>query len=130
MANHFRMDDPMETNFTNPTYSVDLTAKKDEPKKEAPHEEENVASLADLMDEVPKKPTGKPVMDSNSLKNAQEFDPTVLIPKKEKVDEGANEVYNALDLAVERTKKEITEFHNDLEAKMYEEYVDVRLVGG
>ena len=124
MANHFRMDDPMETNFTNPTYSVDLTAKKDEPKKEAPHEEEQVASLQDLMDETPKKPKGKPVMDSNSLKNAQEFDPTVLIPKKEKVDEGANEVYNALDLAVERTKKEITEFHNDLEAKMYEEFVE------
>ena len=124
MPSHFRLDDPMDTKFTNPAYTVDLTAKKEEPKVDT---EEEAVPLSDLM-ETPTtdkaSPKGEVVMDNASLKNAQAFDPTTLIPKKEKVDEGANEVYNALDLAVDRTKKEITEFHKNLEAEMYDQFIE------
>lgn len=70
------------------------------------------------------KPKGVPVHGGQISPNAVEFDPTTLIPKKEKVDEGANVLFGALDSAIERTKEEITESHKQLEAAMYEEFLN------
>lgn len=132
MANHFRMEDPMDTKFTNPAYTVDLTAPK---KSEVPVEEvkpeelvekavkdEETVTLESIMED---KPKAKVIMDNHKLSDqVQEFDPTTLIPRKEIRDEGANEVFANLDAAVDRTKREITEFHKDLEARMYEDFVE------
>lgn len=73
---------------------------------------------------TPKQPKGVPVHGGQISPNAVEFDPTTLIPKKEKVDEGANSLFGALDTAIERTKEEITESHKQLEAAMYEEFLN------
>lgn len=123
MANHFRLDDPVDTKYTKPSVSIDLTAPKaetvgldslvDDPAEKAKIQEES----------MPVK-KGTVVMDNKTMENMQSFDPTVLLPKKEVKDEGAEEVYSALDVAVDRTKREITEFHNKLEEEMYEQYLD------
>lgn len=123
MANHFRLDDPVDTKYTKPSVSIDLTAPKaetvgldslvDDPAEKAKIQEES----------MPVK-KGTVVMDNKTMENMQSFDPTVLLPKKEIKDEGAEEVYSALDAAVDRTKREITEFHNKLEEEMYEQYLD------
>lgn len=123
MANHFRLDDPVDTKYTKPSVSIDLTAPKaetvgldslvDDPAEKAKIQEES----------MPVK-KGTVVMDNKTMENMQSFDPTVLLPKKEIKDEGAEEVYTALDAAVDRTKREITEFHNKLEEEMYEQYLD------
>lgn len=123
MANHFRLDDPVDTKYTKPSVSIDLTAPKaetvgldslvDDPAEKAKIQEES----------MPVK-KGTVVMDNKTMENMQSFDPTVLLPKKEIKDEGAEKVYSALDAAVDRTKREITEFHNKLEEEMYEQYLD------
>lgn len=124
MANHFRLDDPVDTKYTKPSVSIDLTAPKadetvsldtlvDDPETKAKIQEESVPT---------KK--GTVVMDNKTMENMQSFDPTTLLPKKEVSDPGAEEVYSALDAAVDRTKKEITEFHAKIEEEMYEQYLD------
>lgn len=123
MANHFRLDDPVDTKYTKPSVSIDLTAPKAET-VDLDSLVDDPAEKAKIQEESMPVKKGTVVMDNKTMENMQSFDPTVLLPKKEIKDEGAEEVYSALDAAVDRTKREITEFHNKLEEEMYEQYLD------
>lgn len=116
----------------------DLTAMLDEAKK---RKESNVIDLTSGNFIQPKqetnripqtnidltaKPKAQAVSAAGKISpNAVAFDPTTIIPKKPKVDENAaNPFFSALDIAVDRTKEEISENHKQLEAAMYEEFMN------
>lgn len=116
----------------------DLTAMLDEAKK---RKESNVIDLTSGNFIQPKqetnripqtnvdltaKPKAQAVSAAGQISpNAVAFDPTTLIPKKPKVDENVtNPFFSALDMAVDRTKEEISETHKQLEAAMYEEFMN------
>lgn len=125
--NHIRLGgpDPMDSMFTS-NYSVDLT--KPTTQHKISQQPVNLSDLDSIQQNQNSpvsttRPTGVPV-NAHMSQSVQEFDPTTLIPKKEKVDEGANEVYNALDMAIEREKKSISERHAALEEQMYEDFLN------
>ena len=125
MDNRPKDFDPMDAMFTPATYSVDLTAEGNARKNV-----QEEASLNDIIENrvAPQESEighikGIPV-NAKMNDTVAPFDPTTVIPRKEKVDEGTNEIFAALDMAVEREKEKITEFHKDLEEKMYEDYLD------
>ena len=140
MANRYGINmgdhqDPMDSMFTQ-NVSIDLTRKPEQTDKipntpvsldelnganKAPEKEEQTSS------EQPKV-KAKPVH-ATMGQNVQEFDPTTIIPKKEKKDPGVNDLFSALDAAVEREKSSITDRMNALEEKMYEDYVDNQING-
>lgn len=125
--------DPMDSMFTS-SHTVDLTrgnAKKNP----------EVASLQDVIDptaapkeelpsvedtpKAPKKKTATPVNVAMNAEAVESFDPSTLIPKKEKRDEGVDELFGDLDKAIAREKEEITKRHQELYETMYEEHQDI-----
>lgn len=129
MANHIRLDgnDPMETMYTS-GYSIDLTRGNNKNMASSDADVSGLGVLNNTQAEIDqikeKKLFATVVADAKMSQEVQEFDPTTIIPKKEKVDTGANEVYQALDLAIEREKKSITERHRALEEAMYEDHLN------
>ena len=126
MADHIRLGgpiDPMDAMFT-ASHNIDLTRNV-----KVPEESVGLGDLgADIEEtapiiEEPRKPRGE-VVHAKMSDNVQAFDPTTLIPKTEKKDEGANEVYAALDIAIQREKESITARHEALKEKMYEDYLE------
>lgn len=124
MANHIRLGqtpDPVDSMFTQ-NVSIDLTSK-------VPHNDPNAGSLTDMAENREPatadaaKPKAVPVH-AQMGQNVSEFDPTTVIPKTEKADTGTNEIFAALDMAVAREKQSITERHQALEEKMYEDYLE------
>ena len=122
--------DPMDSMFTS-NVSVDLTRNN---KKKTTKKNEDSVSLntlkgepeeveAPVEEEKKSTPKGTPVNVPMS-QEVETFDPTTLIPKKEKFDPGVNEIFGALDAAVEKEKQEITKRHEELYEKMYEEHQD------
>ena len=127
MANHIRLGqtpDPVDSMFTQ-SMSIDLTSKPTQP-------DPNAGSLSDMTNPTKQEPAvaheipkAKAVpVHAYMSSDVTEFDPTTVIPKTEKKDEGVNEIYAALDLAVAREKQSITERHQALEEKMYEDYIE------
>lgn len=116
----------------------DLTAMLDEAKK---RKESNVIDLTagnfiqpkqetkripqTEVDTTKKTPSAKAVSAAGQISlNAVAFDPTTIIPKKPKAEPTENPFFSALDVAVDRTKQEISETHKQLEAAMYEEFMN------
>ena len=134
MSDHIRLGgsiDPMDSMFTS-NHTVDLTRNTKAPEESvglgvlgatpAPHNADNFTPKSDLSADI-RKPKGE-VIHAKMSDNVQVFDPTTLIPKTEKKDEGANEVYTALDIAIQREKESITARHEALKEKMYEDYLE------
>lgn len=72
-----------------------------------------------------KKPVGKPVTGGKiDQENAQVFDPTTVIKRTPPRDKGVDEMFGALDAAVEREKQDISRRMKELEGAMYEEHVN------
>ena len=127
MADHIRLSgsaDPMDSMFTS-SHTVDLTRNV-----KVPDEAVGLGALGGeietttpIAEEPARKPRGE-VIHAKMSDNVQAFDPTTLIPKTEKKDEGANEVYAALDIAIKREKESITARHEALKEKMYEDYLE------
>lgn len=119
MANHFRINEDSEPMITG-SYKLDLTRHKED--------KVTVATLeslgADKEAQNVAKRSVNVVPGGNIPENAEVFDPTTIIPKKEVRDTGVDEIFGALDAAVEREKQNITKFHEDLEAQMYEDYIN------
>lgn len=119
--------DPMETSFTQ-SANVDLTRPAT---NNAGPKMEHEKALSDLNEQqvAVEKSARRPVIQSAEpvnipmSQNVQAFDPTTLIPKKEKVDEGAVNLFADLDAAIAREKQSITERHQALEEAMYEDYI-------
>lgn len=131
MANHIRLDgtpDPMESMYTS-GFSIDLTKNNKNLRKVAENAEmtglESLnASKEEITEAKEKKLTATVITDAAMSQDVQEFDPTTIVPKKEKVDVGANEIFSALDAAVEREKKSLDERYQKLEEAMYEDYLN------
>lgn len=125
--------DPMDSMFTS-SHTVDLTrgnAKKNTKASSlneivdptaAPKEE--IPSVEDAA-KAPKKKTVSPVNVAMNADSVESFDPSTIIPKKEKRDEGVDEIFGDLDKAIAREKDEITKRHQELYEAMYEEHQDI-----
>ena len=110
----------------NKPFILDLTARPEDKPKTAnklPDTPIDLTKPEEPKTDTPKVNAGNGFGHSMS-QEVQAFDPTTLIPKKEIKDEGANELFNALDLAVEREKQEITARHEELAEKMFEEHLN------
>lgn len=110
----------------NKPFILDLTARPEDKPKTAnklPDTPIDLTKPEEPKTDTPKVNAGNGFGHSMS-QDVQAFDPTTLIPKKEIKDEGANELFNALDLAVEREKQEITARHEELAEKMFEEHLN------
>lgn len=110
----------------NKPFILDLTARPEDKPKTAnklPDTPIDITKPEEPKADTPKVNAGNG-FGQNMSQEVQAFDPTTLIPKKEIKDEGANELFNALDLAVEREKQEITARHEELAEKMFEEHLN------
>lgn len=110
----------------NKPFILDLTARPEDKPKTAnklPDTPIDLTKPEEPKTDAPKVNAGNG-FGQNMSQEVQAFDPTTLIPKKEIKDEGANELFNALDLAVEREKQEITARHEELAEKMFEEHLN------
>ena len=131
--------DPMDSMFTQ-NVSIDLTRRPEQSDK-IPNTPVSLEDLGgdkkvNIEKEVPQPPVeeDKPKIKAKAVnatmgQNVQEFDPTTIIPKKEKKDPGVNEIFANLDAAVNREKESITNRMNALEEKMYEDYMDSQVNG-
>lgn len=131
--------DPMDSMFTQ-NVSIDLTRRPEQSDK-IPNTPVSLEDLGgdkkvNIEKEVPQPPVeeDKPKVKAKAVnatmgQNVQEFDPTTIIPKKEKKDPGVNEIFANLDAAVNREKESITNRMNALEEKMYEDYMDSQVNG-
>ena len=131
--------DPMDSMFTQ-NVSIDLTRRPEQSDK-IPNTPVSLEDLGgdkkvNIEKEVPQplveedKPKVKAkAVNATMGQNVQEFDPTTIIPKKEKKDPGVNEIFANLDAAVNREKESITNRMNALEEKMYEDYMDSQVNG-
>ena len=131
--------DPMDSMFTQ-NVSIDLTRRPEQSDK-IPNTPVSLEDLGgdkkvNIEKEVPQPPVEeeKPKVKAKAVnatmgQNVQEFDPTTIIPKKEKKDPGVNEIFANLDAAVNREKESITNRMNALEEKMYEDYMDSQVNG-
>ena len=131
--------DPMDSMFTQ-NVSIDLTRRPEQSDK-IPNTPVSLEDLGgdkkvNIEKEVPQSPVeeDKPKVKAKAVnatmgQNVQEFDPTTIIPKKEKKDPGVNEIFANLDAAVNREKESITNRMNALEEKMYEDYMDSQVNG-
>ena len=116
--------------FDNPNkpFVLDLTARSDNKPKPAKKLPDTPIDLTKADTAKPEEPVELKVNAGNGFghdmsQDVKAFDPTTLIPKKEVKDEGANELFDALNLAVEREKQEITARHEELAEKMFEEHL-------
>ena len=131
--------DPMDSMFTQ-NVSIDLTRRPEQSDK-IPNTPVSLEDLGgdkkvNIEKEAPQPPVeeDKPKVKAKAVnatmgQNVQEFDPTTIIPKKEKKDPGVNEIFANLDAAVNREKESITNRMNALEEKMYEDYMDSQVNG-
>lgn len=134
--------DPMDSMFTQ-NVSIDLTRRPEQSDK-IPNTPVSLEDLGgdkkvNIEKETPQPPEPpveeeKPKVKAKAVnatmgQNVQEFDPTTIIPKKEKKDPGVNEIFANLDAAVNREKESITNRMNALEEKMYEDYMDSQVNG-
>ena len=131
--------DPMDSMFTQ-NVSIDLTRRPEQSDK-IPNTPVSLEDLGgdkkvNIEKEAPQPPVEeeKPKVKAKAVnatmgQNVQEFDPTTIIPKKEKKDPGVNEIFANLDAAVNREKESITNRMNALEEKMYEDYMDSQVNG-
>lgn len=131
--------DPMDSMFTQ-NVSIDLTRRPEQTDK-IPNTPVSLEDLGgdkkvNIEKEDPKSSVEeeKPKVKAKAVnatmgQNVQEFDPTTIIPKKEKKDPGVNEIFANLDAAVNREKESITNRMNALEEKMYEDYMDSQVNG-
>lgn len=130
--------DPMESMYTS-SHSVDLTRNN----KKQPKTEDNSVPLYQIAEDKEKlvvdtdigigtiKEAPELKVDTSytahmDTENVKAFDPTTIIPKKEKRDEGVDELFSELDMAIAREKESITERHNQLYEAMYEESQDLK----
>lgn len=139
---HIQIDDDNITEtIYQPAVSVDLTGGNT---REEPVETEKVNTLESILDDtysntvdktpdveskfIPTNETATvkltPVTGKSISKNATVFDPRTIIPKEEVRDTGVDDLFSDLNAAVDRSKQEITEFHKELEEKMYEEFIE------
>ena len=112
-STNFTGTDPMDMRYTNSGINIDLT------RNDVPI---NPTSSLESLNNTPSVENINAVNEFNQS-NLTEFDPTTIIPKKQK-DPGTNEVFANLDIAVEREKENITQRMQALEEKMYEDYID------
>ena len=127
MAHYKIGDDPMDSMYTE-SVNIDLTKKEEDKINSTPTKNDGVSLDTLSAPTTPKNVKAVPVQ-AHMSQDVKPFDPTTVIPKKEKVDTGANELFQALDAAVEREKANITERHRELEEKMYEDYIDSQAEG-
>lgn len=126
--------DPMDSMFTS-SHTVDLTRSNTKKNPEAASLQEVIDPTAAPKEEflpdeeiaTPKQPkkTAKAVNAPMNAETVESFDPSTLIPKKEKRDEGVDELFGDLDKAIAREKEEITKRHQELYETMYEEHQDI-----
>ena len=131
-----KMNDPMENQYTSPPSTIDLTRKK--PNGEASSLDslsgkEPVKAETSSQAETPVAQSEKKIISAEVVqgvnfdpKTVTAFDPTSIIPRKEKpvMDQTTNTLFSQLDAAVEREKAEITRRHKEFEEKMYEDYIE------
>ena len=125
--------DPMDSMYTS-SHTVDLTRGNSKKNPEAASLQEVIDPTAAPKEELPsvedtpkapKKKTATPVNVAMNAEAVESFDPSTLIPKKEKRDEGVDELFGDLDKAIAREKEEITKRHQELYETMYEEHQDI-----
>ena len=125
--------DPMDSMFTS-SHTIDLTRSNTKKNTKAASLDEIVDPTAAPKEEqpsvedapkTPKKKTAAPVNVAMNADSVESFDPSTIIPKKEKRDEGVDELFGDLDKAIAREKEEITKRHQELYEAMYEEHQDI-----